>query len=325
MRDGGGDITRARERSRQSGQSTLDALFEHGVKSQEEGNGVEAERYYKRAADCGHAAAQQNFANLLRLRGTAKETLLANRYSQEAALQGNASAQFSMGLVFEQGDGEDVDFAKAVYWYEAAVKQNFVKAIINLAILTESGKGTAKDHKQAFTLFKRAAAQSSPVGMFNVGRCYHFGIGVKECGQKAVEAYSAAAKLGNYNALFQLGSLYVFGGHGVAKDEVSGIRLLLAAATGGRHRHAQSTVAWCFNNGVGTEIDHVKAVHFYECAARQGDVTSQVNLANAYMRGAGVPQNIDMAYKWYEEAAQQGSVEGATMVLNIQTRRGLHK
>lgn len=305
------------ERGRPSGQSTLDALFEEGAKAHEEDRLVEAERYYRRAADCGHEWAQQNLANLLRARGTVHDRALANRFSQEAALQGNAAAQFSMGLVFEQGDGEDVNHAKAVYWYERAAKQNYLKAIINLAILVESGRGVKQDNKRTFALFKAAASQSSPVGMYNVGRCHHFGIGVKNCGQKAVEAYSAAAKLGSYNALFQLGTLYVFGGHGVAKDEVSGFRLLLAAATGGRHRHAQSSVAWCFNNGVGTEMDHVKAVHFYECAARQGDITSQVNLGNAYMRGAGVPQNIQMALKWYEEAANQGSVEGATMVYNI--------
>lgn len=56
--------------------------------------------------------------------------------------------------------------------------------------------------------------------------------------------------------------------------------------------------------GLGVPIDHVKAAAMYWEGAHRGDPSSMVNLALMYRQGLGVEQDPDVAYGWLELARQ---------------------
>jgi len=60
-----------------------------------------------------------------------------------------------------------------------------------------------------------------------------------------------------------------------------------------------------------------KAAYWFTQSAEQGYVTGQVNIANLYENGAGVPENKEKAIYWYTKAAEQGSTEAQERLKNL--------
>ena len=58
---------------------------------------------------------------------------------------GDATAQFILGGMYENGDGVAEDLTLARHWYEKAAAQGFADAQFNLGVMYENGNGVAKD------------------------------------------------------------------------------------------------------------------------------------------------------------------------------------
>ena len=61
------------------------------------------------------------------------------------AEQGDSSAQFNLGVMYEHGRGVPKDDKTAEKWYRLAAKQGDAKAQINLGIMYIDGRGVIKD------------------------------------------------------------------------------------------------------------------------------------------------------------------------------------
>jgi TPR repeat protein len=79
----------------------------------------------------------------------------------KAAQQGNASAQFSLGVMYEQGRGVPQDDTKAVVWYIKAAQQGHVSAQYNLGLMYAKGQGVPQNYKIAYILFNMAASKGN--------------------------------------------------------------------------------------------------------------------------------------------------------------------
>ncbi len=66
------------------------------------------------------------------------------RETLQLAEQGNADAQFNLGLMYYDGQGVRQDYAEAVKWYRQAAEQGYVKAQYNLGVMYNNGQGVAK-------------------------------------------------------------------------------------------------------------------------------------------------------------------------------------
>ena len=88
---------------------------------------------------------------------TKKLHSLADEYHKKAE-EGNASAQFFMGVVHEYGYAGKPDAAKAAGWYRKAAEQGHPGAMFNLGTRYLEGTGVKKDVAEATKWFKRAAA-----------------------------------------------------------------------------------------------------------------------------------------------------------------------
>jgi hypothetical protein len=123
------------------------------------------------------------------------------------AEQGNASAQFGLGLAYDRGRGVPEDPALAAQWYARAAQWGLPEANFNLGNLYLSGRGVTRDEREAARLFERAARRGMPEAQFNLGFAYETGAGVARDLPRAAAWYAQAGARGVGSAKLRLASL----------------------------------------------------------------------------------------------------------------------
>jgi TPR repeat protein len=82
---------------------------------------VEAARWYRKAADQGHAGAQNNLGYMYcQGQGVPQDYAEAARWFRKAADQGDAEAQYNLGIMYDQGQGVPQDYVQAHMWLNLA-------------------------------------------------------------------------------------------------------------------------------------------------------------------------------------------------------------
>ena len=77
------------------------------------------------------------------------------------AQAGNASAQFRLGVMYNNGEGVTQDYREAVRLYSLSAAQGHAKAQINLGVIYATGSGVPTDFAQAYHWFSLSAAGAS--------------------------------------------------------------------------------------------------------------------------------------------------------------------
>lgn len=118
-----------------------------------------------------------------------------------AAEQGNAAAQFNLGLMYATGQGVPKDEQQAVHWYRKAAEQGDASAQLNLGVHHAKGQGVPKDELQAVYWYRKAAEQGKASAQLNLGLMYAKGEGVPKDDQQAYFWWLIAASTGNSEAI----------------------------------------------------------------------------------------------------------------------------
>lgn len=176
--------------------------------------------------------------------------------------QGNAAAQYDLGVSYNYGQGVKQDFAEAAKWYRKAADQGQVNAQGNLATLYANGQGVPKDFAEAMKWYRTAAEQGDANAQFNLGTMYNKGEGVAQNYPEAAKWFKKAADQGFLGGQYSLGVMY-FTGRGVPQN-------------------------------------YAEAARLYELAGNQGMHAPQFDLGFMYAQGQGVAQDDVQAYKWYQ-------------------------
>lgn len=79
------------------------------------------------------------------------------------AEQGDALAQFQVGMMIEQGQGAEVDYSSAYQWYLKAAEQGMADAYFALGQLYARGLAVAQDPVQAYAWFDLAVRNGHAV------------------------------------------------------------------------------------------------------------------------------------------------------------------
>ena len=82
---------------------------------------------------------------------------------QQAADQGDASAQTRLGVAYGSGQGVEKDYFTAVKWFRLAAAQGDAVAQLNLGVSFYNGNGVPRNYSEAMTWFARAADNSKSV------------------------------------------------------------------------------------------------------------------------------------------------------------------
>lgn len=90
--------------------------------------------------------------------GVSKDLPLAAAWYLKAAEQGNSDAQFNLGAMNEHGVGIPVNYPEAARWYRPAAEVGDIDALSNLGVLYANGQGVKQDKILAMALYNVSVA-----------------------------------------------------------------------------------------------------------------------------------------------------------------------
>jgi hypothetical protein len=167
------------------------------------------------------------------------------RLLRPLADQGDAVAQFMLGVMYSEGKGVPQDHVKAVKWYRSAADQDYAAAQNNLGIRYSKGWGVPKDEAQAVAWFRRAAEQGEFRAQLNLANRYYEGVGIQQNYGEAAKWYRLAAERGLPSAQSHVGYVYSIG-LGVPQDYVEAYMWFDLAAS--RHSAGEEPRDWAISN-----------------------------------------------------------------------------
>jgi len=118
----------------------------------------------------------------------------AAKWYRKAAEQGHAMAQSQLGLMYAIGQGVPQDFTEAARWCRAAAASGIAEAQCQLGDMHIKGQGVSQDYVEAAKWCRKAAEKGNSMAQMLLGAMYHNGQGVpRDCVQAQMWLTLAAA------------------------------------------------------------------------------------------------------------------------------------
>ena len=304
-------------------------------------NDAEAYKWYRKAAEQGHADSQYMVGRYLEegLGGIAKKAYEAVQWYRKAAEQGHKDAQFKLGQFLCEGKGTAKDEKEGLVWYKKAAEQGHAEA----KTAAYKIEGIIKK-REAFDNLVQSANNGVVSAQYELAKRFVNGDGVVRDDAEAYEWYRKAAEQGHADSQYMVGRYLEEGWSGIAKKAYEAVQWYRKAAEQG-HKDAQYNLGRCLEVGKGVAGNQAEAYQWYKKAVEQGCAeakeavakieaaikkreafdnlvqsanngvaSAQYELAERFMNGNGVAENKIEAYRWYRKAAEQGHAEAQNLV-----------
>ena len=138
---------------------------------------------------------------------------------KKVAEKGHKKAQYSLGVMYANGQDVPQNYAEAVRWFRLAAEQGYAHAQNNLGLMYKDDQGVTQDYAEAVRWFRLAAEQGNADAQHNLGLMYKDDQGVTQDYAKAVRWFRLAAEQAHARAQDNLGFMYE-NGQGVTRDYV---------------------------------------------------------------------------------------------------------
>ena len=89
------------------------------------------------------------------------------------AEQGDALAQYYLGVTHRDGLSVPQDYAHAVKWYRRAAEPGYAAAQFNLGVMYQEGRGVPQDYAESVKWYRLAAKQGHALAQTNLGVMYY--------------------------------------------------------------------------------------------------------------------------------------------------------
>lgn len=116
------------------------------------------------------------------------------------AVDGNAVAQYYLGVMHHAGLGVEQDGKAAARWYGKAAERGHPQAQYSLANLYMYGGGVDRDYDQAREWYRKAARQGHSEAQYSLGELYWSGMGAQQSDVLAYAWFAVAAASGDEDA-----------------------------------------------------------------------------------------------------------------------------
>lgn len=200
-------------------------------------NNAEAMKYFKKAAEQGHADAQYKLGRMYEydvdIPGEQEAMNAQKNFTKkvDSGIENPSDAEnylVSMGNLMQNFNQIQ---AEAVKWYKKAAIQGHADAQYELGTKYALGFGGLKeDYAEAAKWLIKAAEQGHASAQYELGGMYHNGEGVSQNCAEAVKWWEKAAEQGDPNAQYKLGVMY-YKGQGTPQNFVKAYPHLYVAAT----------------------------------------------------------------------------------------------
>lgn len=98
---------------------------------------------------------------------------------QDAALRGDADAQYGLAVIYKEGRGVPKSPSDAALWMGRAALSKNVAAETEYGIMLFNGEGVGRNEQAAAAMFRRAAEKNGAVAQNRLARLYFAGRGVR--------------------------------------------------------------------------------------------------------------------------------------------------
>ena len=178
---------------------------------------------------------------------------------------------FKDGEICAEAEYPDKERGHDAYEYiEAAANLGHTESMV---VLGEYLNGTfgneAQDPEQAFRWFLRAEKAGYTQAIEYVAYCYHVGAGVKKDEKAALKYYQKGAGFHDSGCMVEYAS-FLQEGKFIKQDCAKAFELFQEAAKGDS-RAAERRVGDCYEKGLGTRVDYLKAAEWYLLSADKGN------------------------------------------------------
>lgn len=133
-------------------------------------------------------------------RGVPQNYEEAAKWYDRAAQAGVVPGMFRLGTLYEKGLGLKKDWEISRRYYMQAAERGNAKAMHNLAVLDADGGTRGANYKSASLWFRKAADRGVADSQFNLGILYARGIGVDQNLAESFKWFSLAAAAGDVDA-----------------------------------------------------------------------------------------------------------------------------
>ncbi len=222
---------------------------------------AKAIEWYARAAEQGDAYS-----------AAIGNALLGQTDPNGAGQQINADAQAQADLAFSYytGSGVEQDFTQAAVLFQEAALLGNTTAQWMLGVMCGNGEGMNRDLQQSIDWLTIASELDHAAAQFHLGFMYDRGYGADQDTDLAHHWYSLAAKQGQANAQFALGIQYYDSKS--RKVGTKGARKWLETAAEQGDAHAQYLMAGLYLDDTTSANHGTRAIELFEKAAAQGHV-----------------------------------------------------
>lgn len=247
----------------------------------------------------------------------------------QKAQKGDPEAQYTLGRMYERGQGVARDDRQAAAWFGKAAERGFAPAQHALGGIYVSGRGVPRDDVQSVVWYRKAADQGFAAAQTALGLRYASGSagGARDPAMGAAW-FGRAAEQGDAQAAVLLAAMYA-DGRGVPQDPAQAVALYgQAAARGGASGTAAlHTLGLMYKDAQGVPKDHAEALKWFGLEAtmaprmRRADLASSMRSFALTMTREQVIEAQARATAWANGAGRQalpaGGVDlGALLGLN---------
>ena len=144
--------------------NTLDQQLDQGFEAVKKGDYQTALKLWKPLADQGDARAQYNLGLMYRNGNGIQDDVEAAKWFRKAAENGDIKAQHNLGMMYTYGEGVEQDYAEAVKWYRKAADKGYAMAQFNLGLMYHDGEGVKQNRTVAKEWFGKACDNGDKKG-----------------------------------------------------------------------------------------------------------------------------------------------------------------
>ena len=252
---------------------------------------VEAVKWYRMSVEHDNGNAKKNIYKLAK-KGIpeALKVLLTD------AENGDPNTLYTLGKMYELGEGVQKDYEKATKWYVLLSTKGKKRGNIQeeaKAILYRLAKWNVSE---ALKILVNDAENGNATAQRNLSFMYQLGLGVPQDYHESVKWYGFQAERELAKAKKYINSL-------VGNVPLALKSLNIDAENG--DTEAQMKLALMYHFGLNVPKDYKKAAVWYRSAALQGVNNAQFIMGLIYTKGQGVPQDDREAINWYQLAAKR--------------------
>ena len=230
----------------------------------------------------------------------------AHKWILCAANSDYADAQTTLGLMYQEGEGVDVDLKKGHMWIEKGALNGDSTAYYYLGKDLYYGTGCEKNRQEAFKWLSKYTengnAKHRGEASLLLGLMYEFGDGCSNDLYKALNHYMYSANCGIVKAQKFVGSFYYLG-KGVDMDREEALQWYMKAAKQG-DAGAQCITGELLFAGVGSVFpNYAEAVEWFKKSAKQDYTAAYTKLGECFLTGKGVTEDKEQAVAYFKKAS----------------------